>query len=341
MPNTHFTKQYNKVVIAGDTIIDLSADTVAAGLMLAKDGSNNNVTAHDKNGAIINGSIQTKSSSDVTVPTTGTDAGKAVVAAGYYPSEVKKAMTAAVITLNDPSITPTNTITKSSDTGHVGEIKSAVSGSGTVSATVGTAGFVSSVSDTGAVGVSGTTYKTAESIESNLTGANVRYGATIFKTTGAFSYEADYPATAGDILAPAVAFVNGAKVEGSMTNRSSGGDVEMSLRAGVSIPAGYYDGSVSAVLDTASYNALIPNNIRLNTEILGVTGALDPSSEVTKGTGTATPKFSATANSYQTIMPSSISKDYFDEFHVMNIVPTEALTGTTTGYTLTISNTFV
>jgi len=53
----NFTKQYNKVEIAGETIIDLSSDTVAQGSML--DG----VTAHDCNGASITGSIQ-----DITFP---------------------------------------------------------------------------------------------------------------------------------------------------------------------------------------------------------------------------------------------------------------------------------
>lgn len=51
MPNSHFTKTYNKVVVAGDTLIDLSGDTVAAGSMLS------GVTAHDKNGASVTGNI--------------------------------------------------------------------------------------------------------------------------------------------------------------------------------------------------------------------------------------------------------------------------------------------
>lgn len=59
MPNSHFTKTYNKVVVAGDTLIDLSGDTVAAESMLS------GVTAHDKNGASVTGSI-----SNMTLPTT-------------------------------------------------------------------------------------------------------------------------------------------------------------------------------------------------------------------------------------------------------------------------------
>ena len=101
MANTHFTKQYNKIVIGGDTLIDLSSDTVAAGSMLS------GVTAHDKNGATVTGTIATKTASNVTIATTGTNAGKVTVPAGYYASEVTKAMTNAAITLSDPTITPT------------------------------------------------------------------------------------------------------------------------------------------------------------------------------------------------------------------------------------------
>lgn len=50
MPNSHFTKTYNKVVVAGDTLIDLSGDTVTAADLAT------GVTAHDKNGDQITGS---------------------------------------------------------------------------------------------------------------------------------------------------------------------------------------------------------------------------------------------------------------------------------------------
>ncbi len=51
MPNSHFTRQYNKVEVAGDVLIDLSEDTVDAGSLA------NGKTAHDRNGALITGAM--------------------------------------------------------------------------------------------------------------------------------------------------------------------------------------------------------------------------------------------------------------------------------------------
>ena len=327
MSNTHFTKQYNKIVIAGDTLIDLSSDTVTVASMLS------GTTAHDKNGATITGSIPTRTASNVVVATTGTNAGKVTVDNGYYASPVTKTMTSAVISISDPSITPTNTITKTTDSGHSGEIKSVVSGSGTASATVSTAGFVSSISDTGAVAVSGTTYKTAESLDANLIAANVKSGVTIFKTTG--TYTSDATASAGEILDGETAYVNGSKITGSMPkyDDDTQDHVTITSTTDVAIPAGYYDGSVKAGIDATSKAQLVPQNILNSVEILGVTGSLDPASEVTHGAVTATPKFTS-----QTILPSSISKQFIDSVTVNAISYTEATTGTTSGYTLTISN---
>lgn len=76
MPNTTYTNQYNKVIIDGDVIIDLSSDTVAANKMLS------GTTAHDKNGASITGSISSQSAT----AWTPTAAGGTIVASGKYLS---------------------------------------------------------------------------------------------------------------------------------------------------------------------------------------------------------------------------------------------------------------
>lgn len=330
MANTHFTKQYNKIVIAGDVLMDLSGDTVAAGSMLS------GVTAHDKNGATITGNIATKTSSNVTIATTGTNAGKVTVDAGYYATAVTKAMTNASISLSDPSITANPTITKETASGtNQGKIKAVASGSGTSTATVSTAGFVSTISDTGNVTVSGTTYTTAESIESTLVASNVKTGVKIFQTTGTFT--ADATATAGEILYGETAYVSGSKVTGTMPkfDDDTTDHVTISTLADVAIPAGYYDGSVKAGIDATSAAQIVPANILKDVEILGVTGTLDPASEVTAGHVTATPKFTS-----QTILPSSISKQFINQVTVNAITYSETQTTSTTGYTFTISNTF-
>ena len=74
MPN-----QYkNKVVFGNTTLIDLTADTVAAASMLA------GVIAHDASGATITGTIATKTSSDMTLTNNTLS-----IPAGYYAAGTK------------------------------------------------------------------------------------------------------------------------------------------------------------------------------------------------------------------------------------------------------------
>ena len=65
----------NKINYGDQTLIDLTADTVAAGALLS------GYTAHDASGATITGAIQAKTQNDVTIE--GTEVN---VIAGYYPA---------------------------------------------------------------------------------------------------------------------------------------------------------------------------------------------------------------------------------------------------------------
>lgn len=81
----------NKVVYGGETIVDLTADTVSADTLAE------GVTAHDKSGNVITGTIATKTASDMTV------SGATVTApAGYYASPASKSVPTA--TQATPSI---------------------------------------------------------------------------------------------------------------------------------------------------------------------------------------------------------------------------------------------
>lgn len=66
----------NKVEFAGDTLIDLTGDTVTAASMLS------GVTAHDKSGAAISGTIASKSDTGWTTLNASTTSKS--YAAGYY-----------------------------------------------------------------------------------------------------------------------------------------------------------------------------------------------------------------------------------------------------------------
>lgn len=84
----------NKVQLAdGQTLMDLSGDTVAANKMLS------GITAHDKSGAPVTGNIPTKTASDMTV------SGKTVTApAGYYASSQSKNVADGSTTQNAPTV---------------------------------------------------------------------------------------------------------------------------------------------------------------------------------------------------------------------------------------------
>lgn len=81
---TYNEKNINKVVYGDKTLIDLTSDTIDASKMLS------GITAHDKYGAIITGTISTKSSSNVTFSNT-----TVTVPSGYYASQVSKTATDA------------------------------------------------------------------------------------------------------------------------------------------------------------------------------------------------------------------------------------------------------
>ena len=147
--------------------------------------------------------------------------------------------------------------------------------------------------------------------------AHDRSGAPI---TGSCEYDSkttDANAAAGEVLSGKTCYVNKAKVTGSMTNNGSN-DVTLTSAAGASIPAGYYDGSGHAVLDSTSASALSANNIRAGVTILGVEGSLSPEDDLTVGPISATP-----TSSQQVITAASQSLDYITQVTVAAIPYTE------------------
>lgn len=72
---------YSKIILNGETLMDVTSDTVDAGNLL------NGKTATKNNGTKVSGNISTKTSSDLTVsgPTV-------TVPAGYYATAVSKSV---------------------------------------------------------------------------------------------------------------------------------------------------------------------------------------------------------------------------------------------------------
>lgn len=104
----------NKVIYDGQTLIDLTGDSVSSSRMLA------NTTAHDASGAPISGNIATKTSSDLTV-----SGATVTVPSGYYATQVSKSVasgtagtpTATKGTVSNHSISVTPSVTNT--TGYI------------------------------------------------------------------------------------------------------------------------------------------------------------------------------------------------------------------------------
>lgn len=140
------------------------------------------------------------------------------------------------------------------------------------------------------------------------------------RVAGTNTFDADTSdanATAGEILATKTAYVNGNKITGSMPNNGAA-NVTVTGTSGTSIPAGYYDGSGKAVIDSTSASALTANNIRQGVTILGVEGTLSPEDDLTVGPVSATP-----TGSQQVITAASQNLDYITQVTVAAIPYTE------------------
>ena len=96
-------------------------------------------------------------------------------------------------------------------------------------------------------------------------------GALVHGTCDYDADTSDATATAGQIEAGATAYVNGAKITGTMPIRTT--DVEIDSLSPVAIPAGSYDGTTSAKLSSAAAANVVASNIRQGAEILGIQGS--------------------------------------------------------------------
>lgn len=162
--------------------------------------------------------------------------------------------------------------------------------------------------------------KVTSSIDSNIKPGNIKEGITILGVTGALTDHgidtSDATAVSGDILSGKTAYVDSAKLTGTMTNRGSL-TITPSTNS-LSYGAGYYSGiSVSAVTSSIDQD-IIANNIRVGVNILGVEGALVPS-DITPVSYTIYP--SDTRLVYEDIYCSTLTIEKADSRVDSNIQP--------------------
>ena len=145
--------------------------------------------------------------------------------------------------------------------------------------------------------------------------------ATGERTTGTCTYDSnttDANAAASEILYGQTAYVNKNKITGEMTNNGAVTGTISTVAGSYTVPAGYHSGLGSVAIDSTEQAKIIAGNIKSGVTILGVQGTYSGQS-VTAGTVSVTPCLTA-----QTVLPSSISKDYISQVNVAAIAITES-----------------
>ncbi len=153
------------------------------------------------------------------------------------------------------------------------------------------------------------------------------------RVQGSCTYDADTSdatAAASEILNTKTAYVNGVKLTGSMPN-NGGNNVTVTGTAGTTIPAGYYDGSGKAIIDSTSATNLVAANVREGVTILGVEGTMSGSEDMHAQAKTATP-----STAQQVIVPDSPDYNCLSQVTVAAI-PVTRTDNAAGGVTVTIA----
>jgi hypothetical protein len=170
---------------------------------------------------------------------------------------------------------------------------------------------------------------TADKILTNYT-AHDASGAIV---TGTCDYDVnsqDATVKVAEILDGKTAYARGTQLIGTMVNNGSVALTINTVNQSVTVPQGYHDGSGKVSILATEQAKLIASNIKQGITILGVTGTLEPSSNVKVQSKTATPKTTS-----QTILPDS-GYDYLSQvtINAISYVETDNSAG---GKTVTIA----
>lgn len=141
------------------------------------------------------------------------------------------------------------------------------------------------------------------------------------RVAGTCTYNADTSdanASASEILQSRTAYVNGNKIIGEMPNNGAASGTISTKDGTYTIPAGYHNGLGSVGIDSTEQAKIIASNIKSGITILGVEGEYSGES-VTAGAVSAVPYLTA-----QTILPSSIGKDYISQVDISAIAIVES-----------------
>lgn len=159
---------------------------------------------------------------------------------------------------------------------------------------------------------------------------HLKDGSTTTGTNNWDSNTQDANATAAEILSGQTAYVNKNKITGEMPNRGAQVISITSASTSVIINNGYHDGSGYAQIDSVELTKLIPDNIRENVVILGVSGTMSGSEDVHATTSIVTP-----STTTQIITPPT-NYNYFTQY-IVNAIPRVDIDNIQGGITVTIA----
>lgn len=162
---------------------------------------------------------------------------------------------------------------------------------------------------------------TDTAVASDVASGKYFHLATGERVAGSNTYDSnttDANAAASEILSGRTAYVNKNKITGEMTNNGAVSGT-ISTKAGTyTVPAGFHNGLGSVGIDLTEQQKIIPGNLKSGITILGIEGIYSGEA-VTAGAVNVTPYLTA-----QTVLPSSISKDYISQVNVAAIAITES-----------------
>ena len=121
------------------------------------------------------------------------------------------------------------------------------------------------------IDLTGDTLINATQLQSGIK-AHARSGEIITGTNTNDADTSDANATASQILDGAIAYVQGNKVVGTMTNNGAVSGTISTKAQQYTVPAGYHDGSGKVQIATAEQAKIVAGNIKQGVQILGVSG---------------------------------------------------------------------
>lgn len=150
------------------------------------------------------------------------------------------------------------TFYSNSYTKHTGSMANNGSTGGTISTKAGTVSIPAGYTTGGSVSISTTE-------QNKIIAGNIKSGVTVLGVAG--TYTSDATATAANILSNKTAYVNGAKISGTMTDRGAVAPTALNPGGSYKIPAGYHNGSGKVTARALNNQAKSPTAITVGTAI--------------------------------------------------------------------------